>query len=158
MIGNNRPEKQHALGVKLFVDQADPEAVLTVYTNDGRALKQQVDRLSARDASRVSVLEGVEVTPALMRTIDVLLHPASSESLPRVALEARSQSAWVVGFDVGDLADFCETRVPFGALPEISDSLRRACESVRQGKWPEPLTPMTVPEYADRLLALCGQP
>ena len=153
MIGNDRPEKQHALGVRVFCELQDEGTTLTIFTNRGGNVRTILESAEARVARRVSIHEAVPVTPSIMSDLDVLLHPSSSESLPRVALEARSQGVWVVGFDVGDLAQYCEAVVPWGDESGLRNSLSRACEQVRQGKRPSHTNVLGVPEYADALLA-----
>lgn len=158
MIGNDRPEKQHALGVRFYALLHDPAASLEVYTNDGNRLRAQVAGLPLDVRQRVSIHEGVSITPEVMRSVDVLLHPSSSESLPRVALEARSQGAWVVGFDVGDLARYAQATIAWGDEAGLADSLRDACAAVHRGERPEVVEILAVPDYVDRLLELITEP
>lgn len=154
MIGNARPEKEHALGIRVFTQLDDPATVLHVYTNDGTEVRAQLSMAPAHLRQRVCVHEAVDVTPQVMRSVDVLLHPSSSESLPRVALEARAQGAWVVGFDVGDTARYCADEIAWGDEAGLTASLKHACQASRAGTWPDPVETVSVPEYVDRLLAL----
>lgn len=154
MIGNDRPEKQHALGLRVFSQLEDPATTLEVFTDDGSHLRSHLLRMDRRLSRRITIHEGVKVTPAIMREVDVLLHPSSSESLPRVALEARSQATWVVGFNIGDLGQYCEAAVCWGDVGRLTESLFRACAAARAGDVPPPVQVLSVSEYTDRLLGL----
>lgn len=161
MIGNAVPEKEHALGARMFAELNDPGTSLDVFTDDGAGIRSAFDDITNFPQHRVKVHEGVMVNPEIVSRIDVLLHPSSSESLPRVALEARSQGAWVVGFDVGDLGRFTRDQVSWGADRELRESLAMACADVRAGRWPEPPDVLSVPEYTDRMITLiqeCSPP
>lgn len=157
MIGNARPEKRHALGLRLFAELDDPRTSLTIFTNDGSRVRADLLALPRETASRISILEGITITPKLMRDIDLLLHPSSSESMPRVALEARAQGAWVVGFDVGDLALYSNAKVLWGDEAGLLDAMSSACASVHSGSWPPPIQIISVAAYSDAVVDLLAQ-
>lgn len=157
MIGNSRPEKQHVAGLAAFLAMDDSDCRLEVYTNSLASLKHALDAVTPEELQRIAIHTGVEVTPDVMRDIDILLHPSSSESLPRVVLEARSQGVWVVGFDVGEVARYANALVELNDSEKLAEALEAAVQSVRAGDYPPEVAVPTIGQYVDQVLATLGK-
>lgn len=100
MVGNNRPEKNQALGLRA-ISLCERPVRARVYTDNASELRAIWASLNTAN-KEIQFIERKRVTPADMACAAVLLHPSSSESLPRVILEARSQGVIPIAFDVGD--------------------------------------------------------
>ena len=109
--------------------------------------EQSLESAEARVARR-EYPRGRTGLPVNHEHLDVLLHPSSSRiTAPSCAGEARSPGRGVVGFDVGDLAQYCRLSC-LGATMVLGTPLSSMCEQVRQGKRPSQYTNVLgVPEY-----------
>jgi glycosyltransferase involved in cell wall biosynthesis len=105
MVGNARPEKNQAAGIRAFIGvRAEMLARLRVYTNDASELLAAVP--TVRTSRDIEIVEGHTVTPQDLDQVDVLLHPSISESSPRTVLEALARGCLVVATAAGDTGDY----------------------------------------------------
>ena len=102
MIGNQRPEKNQAFGLQVFAELPSGTATLKVYTDDAATLIAAAARQGIGD---VEVIEGRRLGPGDYDAIDVVLMPSTSESVPRVLLEARARGCHVVTSNAGASAE-----------------------------------------------------
>jgi len=107
MVGNSRPEKNQLFGLEVFERVATGENLLKVFTDDASALAA---RVSPSLAPFVQFVEGVRLGPDDYDSVDVLLMPSTSESVPRVLLEARARGCSVVTSDAGSSATVVDER------------------------------------------------
>lgn len=157
MVGNSRPEKNQVFGLRVFEKVAAGQGQLRVYTDDASALRPHV---SSALAPYVEFAEGVRLKPADYDDIDVLLMPSTSESVPRVLLEARARGCFVVTSDVGSSASVVDDRssivVSGFDLRVWSESLASALAGVE--RYPRELWrgPKTTRQYVNELNQLAA--
>jgi glycosyltransferase involved in cell wall biosynthesis len=158
MIGNARPEKNHAIGLRALAETSD-DFECHVYTNDAGALRSEWTALGGDFPGRTVVFhEGVLIAPSEMAKARILLHPSRSESLPRVLLEAQSQGLIPVVTDVGDCRRIVEDDgyvVPPNDVRSLSNALTSALRRASLSDWaPKVRSARTVDEYARDLLEI----
>lgn len=155
MIGNSRPEKDHALGLQAVL-MVKGSVHLSVYTDDASALRSHLASRELDPTKTIDLIEGQEVTPDVFAAESVLLHPSRSESLPRVVLEAMSQGVVPVATDTGDTARIIGADgwvVPVGDVQAMSLALEAAMTHVRN--WTgagRHIMPRGVSQYCDELI------
>ncbi|MGB0244827.1 MAG: glycosyltransferase family 4 protein [Candidatus Nanopelagicales bacterium] len=101
MVGNDRPEKRQELGVRIFAESRTG-GHLTVYTNDTTRVDAAWTAVAHPDSGRFTSIAGMTVSPEVLETFAVMLHPSSHESAPRAIMEARARGCFVITCDVGD--------------------------------------------------------
>jgi glycosyltransferase involved in cell wall biosynthesis len=162
MVGNWRPEKRHDLGLEAFARVRTP-ASLTVYTNDGDQIRASWAQWSSEAQGTLDVVEGQNVTPALLSEYAILLHPSSHESASRAVIEARARGCFVVAFDVGDTQRLVEPGGGFLATYPDVVSLADALDSAVHRSFEGTLSfrqqrAVELDDYADQLLSLPRRP
>lgn len=126
-IGDFTPRKRPMLAVAVVERlTARGIAVRLRMLGDGPLHAAVTSAIRARGLQQAIRAEGRdEVAPALAGA-SALLHTATWEGLPRVALEAAAVGRWCYGFDVKGLRDAPLVRLaPDGAVDELADRLAR---------------------------------
>lgn len=158
MVGNARIEKNQRLALQAF-RASNCAGNLRVYTNDAALLRKEWARLLPQNDERsVTFVEGHRMEPADYDEISILLHPSTSESFPRVILEARARGCFVISGDVGDNREAvkgCGEVLDDFEVSTWSQALERAMDAENRGALPHNRKSFTsVEEYTDAFLDL----
>lgn len=156
MVGNARPEKNQAFGLRALAATGVPMDVV-VFTDDASALRAVMKAMADASEMRVTFVEGQTVTPSDLDDRGLLFHPSLSESLPRAVIEAKARGLRVVATDVGDTAGLLsgdDHLVPPGDFKASVEVLRRATQRPGFPSVPD-TTILGVDQYASALLDLC---
>lgn len=158
MVGNHRPEKNHAFGLRTFLT-CGIRGELRIYTNNGASLRGLLYTYAADGVpiSCVRIVEKHQMTPADYDEVDVLLHPSTSESLPRAILEARARGCRIVASAVGDspqiVTEDCGTVIYGYSAEEYGRAIKREIGISRSKNEREVVRAPSLSSYVDSMMS-----